>query len=133
MVWEELKYETEKFKADGNLSGEEDDPNFDAAFFDFCKSLLQFRKDQTVLHTGKYKTLVADDNKGVFGFERSNSDDVVIALFNSGNEPYRFEYKLPKIEAMYSVPWNMKIPSPGGNLVTTVEPGSFLILRTIGY
>jgi glycosidase len=132
MVWKELKYETEKYKADGSLSGVEDDPNFDAGFFNFCKTLMQFRKDQTVLHSGKYKTLVADDNKGVFGFERSNSDDVVIALFNSGNAPYRFDYKLPKIEALYTVPGNLKIPSPGGNLVTTVEPGEFLILRSLG-
>lgn len=133
MVWKELKYETEKYKADGNLSGVEDDPNFDANFFNFCKTLLQFRKDQTVLHSGKYKTLITDDEKGIFGFERSNSEDLVIALFNSGNQVYRFEYKLPKIEALYSVPGNMKIPSPGGNLVTTVEPGEFLILRTLGY
>lgn len=133
MVWKELKYETEKYKADGNLSGVEDDPNFDANFFNFCKTLLQFRKDQTVLHSGKYKTLITDDEKGIFGFERSNSEDLVIALFNSGNQAYRFEYKLPKIEAFYSVPGNMKIPSPGGNLVTTVEPGEFLILRTLGY
>jgi hypothetical protein len=85
------------------------------------------------LYTGNYKTLVADDSLGIFGFERSNSEDVVIALFNSGNTAYRFEYKMPEIQAMYTVPGNMKIQSPGGNLVTTVEPKSFLILRTSGY
>lgn len=133
MVWKELTYETEKYKADGTLSGVEDDANFDQEFYTFCKSLLQFRKDQTVLHTGNYKTVVADDSAGVFGFERSNSEDVIIALFNSGETAYRFEYKLPKIQALYSVPGNKKIQSPGGNLVTTVEPKSFLILRTLGY
>jgi glycosidase len=133
MVWKELTYEKEKYKADGTLSGLEEDANFDQEFYAFCKSLLQFRKDQAVLHTGNYKTLVADDSLGVFGFERSNSEDVVIALFNSGNTAYRFEYKLSEIQAMYTVPGNMKIQSPGGNLVTTVEPKSFLILRTSGY
>lgn len=133
MVWKEFKYDLEKINSEGKVSGQMDDPNFDVEFYSFCRSLLQFRKEQTVLHSGSYKTLVADDAQGVFGFERSNSDDVVIALFNSGNKPYRYEYKLPSIEALYTVPGNKKIQSPGGYLVTTVEPGSFLILRTLGY
>ena len=133
MVWKELKYDLEKINSEGKESEQIDDPNFDVEFYSFCRSLMQFRKEQTVLHSGSYKTVVADDAQGVFGFERSNSDDVVIALFNSSEKPFRFEYKLPKIEAMYTVPGNMKIQSPGGNLVTTVEPGSFLILKTLGY
>jgi glycosidase len=61
-----------------------DRTKWDTGLFEFYKQMVRLRRDNPALRRGTYKTLVADDAKGVFAYERSyGKNRVIVALNNS--------------------------------------------------
>jgi glycosidase len=89
MVWRELRYAPEQYKADGTTYPE---PQLVAVKGDMLahyQKLIQLRNNQPLLQTGAFTTLLADDEKEVLAFRRhENGKDkgIVVVLNNSAEQ-----------------------------------------------
>ena len=131
MVWADFKYEPECTNAKGEVISPCGDNNFDASLFEYCKSLIALRNNYEALQKGSYKTLVADDQQGVFAFERRLNDQVIIAFFHTGKSTA--EIDLPAsatIPVLYDALNNRKVSAPDGRLILELEPRTSIILRS---
>ncbi len=67
----------------------------DAQTLTFYRDLLRLRRDHPALRRGEYKTLVADDKTGVFGFARVHPKETVYVFFNRSDKPQAATLTLP--------------------------------------
>lgn len=131
MVWEEYTFEPECTDARGKRPERCDDQNFDAEIFAFCRQLIAFRNNFPALQKGSYKTIVADDQQGVFAFERRLDDQVWMTFFHTGNKTARIELPASKqLPLLYDAFNNRKVSAADGKLILELEPTSTLILRS---
>jgi cyclomaltodextrinase / maltogenic alpha-amylase / neopullulanase len=133
MVWEEYKYEQECTDARGKRSERCDDPNFDAEFFAFCRQLIGYRNNFPALQKGSYKTIVTDNQQGIFAFERRLDDQVWMCFFHTGNQTARIELPASnQLPLMFDALNNRKVSAPDGRLILELQPSETLILRSAG-
>ncbi|HEY0867404.1 MAG TPA: glycoside hydrolase family 13 protein, partial [Fimbriimonas sp.] len=64
-----------------------DRSKWDEGLFEFYKEMIRLRKDNAALRRGSYQTLVADDQNGVFAFERSLGLEKVRIYLNASERP----------------------------------------------
>jgi len=86
MLWEDLVYENEKVNPDQSLKTIEDENKISSELFEFYKKLIKIRNDNKVLSTGKFKTLLTDNDKGIYAFARENESKQIIVMINKGKE-----------------------------------------------
>ena len=80
MLWSDLNYENEKVNPDQSLKTKEDKNKVDSNLFEFYKKLIKIRNDNKVLSNGNFKTLLVDDEKGIYAFDRENADKQIIVI-----------------------------------------------------
>ena len=80
MLWSDLNYENEKVNPDQSLKTKEDKNKVDSNLFEFYKKLIKIRNDNKVLSNGNFKTLLVDDEKGIYAFARENADKQIIVI-----------------------------------------------------
>src|SRR5690606_19991026 len=56
----------------------------------FYKELIQLRRTHPVLWRGAHRTLLVDDEAGVYVYERSDDQDRIITALNLSDHPRRF-------------------------------------------
>jgi glycosidase len=127
MVWPEFTYEYEDYRPDQSIVKPGDIIAFDHELFDFHRMLIQFRNRSDALKTGDYKTILVDDEKGLFVFSRSKGSETVIACFNQSNESRNFEI-ISNI-GFSNVMSNKKLMSDKGKVQVNIESGGFVILK----
>lgn len=86
MPWTDMEMADEKTFPNG-ASSSGNGAGFDHELFDHYKTLCHLRLGSPALSKGGYKTLIADDATGVFGFLRTLPDGNVAVFFNSGEKP----------------------------------------------
>jgi cyclomaltodextrinase len=82
MLWPDLVYEDEKACPLRGCTRPDDHNTFDDSLFAFYAKLVHERVSNSALTLGDYKTLLADNGKKVFVFERTFKTDVAIIGFN---------------------------------------------------
>ena len=85
MVWDDIEYDDEVYNADGSKHAP-DKVEVNKELYGFYKTLIQIRNAHECLQTGSYKTLLADDQKDLFVFERANGDKRLIVVINNSNK-----------------------------------------------
>jgi len=86
MLWPDIIYEPECHHPFG-LPRKIDTVKVDTALFNYYKQLINLRKKYIALRRGSYKTILTDDDKELFVFERKYDSEVIIAVFNLSNKP----------------------------------------------
>lgn len=91
MIWPDFSYDPETSHfcdrlPDCNGSRPKDEVFFNEDLFHYYQSLCQLRMNNTILRKGDYKTILIDDNNGLFGFERSLAGNRIWAIFNSSDK-----------------------------------------------
>lgn len=82
MVWADLKYENEV--ADPlNRARAADPVQFDAKLFAWYQGLARIRRQEAALRGGSFRTLLCDDSKALFGFERATETESIFVLINN--------------------------------------------------
>ncbi len=92
MVWPELKYEDEASHPFGKARPA-DKVAFDPDLFNFHKTIIKIRKDHPAVMLGDYRTLLIDDQRGIFAFERKAPHDHVVVVVN--NSDFKQSLQLP--------------------------------------
>ncbi|MBU0712591.1 DUF3459 domain-containing protein, partial [bacterium] len=85
MVWEEFKYEDETHHPFG-LERSSDTVEIDEELFQFYKSIIKLRKEHESLRRGKYGTVLIDDDRSLFAFERWNDAESIRVIFNLSDQ-----------------------------------------------
>lgn len=85
MIWKELKYEDEITLPNQKVRNP-DKVEVNQELFEHYKKLIAIRKAYPSLQTGDYTTLIADDEKNLFAFERNLGDEKVRVYINNGSE-----------------------------------------------
>jgi len=81
MVWAEFEYEPETHHPFG-LERPADTVEVDEELSQFYKSVIKLRKDHESLRRGEYRTVMIDDDRSLFAFERSTDKEKIRAIFN---------------------------------------------------
>lgn len=87
MIWDDLTYADEVFAADMRTRHAPDQVAIRSGLLAHYKLMLAIRSWHPALQHGSYRTLMTDDTRGLFVFERTAGNDrVIVALNNSDKE-----------------------------------------------
>lgn len=86
MLWDDISYSDEIVDAAGNPCAQTSRVAPDNELIDYYAGLCRIRKAHPALRTGDFRTILADDERGLYGFERRLGDDMIIALFNNSDK-----------------------------------------------
>lgn len=84
MLWEEMIYADETHHP-FNFERPADENKFNLELFNYYKKLIRIRKEHPALMLGNIKTLIADDEKNIFVFERNTADQKIIIVINNSD------------------------------------------------
>ncbi len=82
MLWKEFEYEDETVHPHKTKTKPKEKNVVDEDLFQFYKKIIRVRKDNIELQCGAYRTVVVDDEKGLFGFTRTYGNNAVFSAFN---------------------------------------------------
>jgi len=82
IVWDDLKYEDERANFDPTRPRPVDAVKPDKELLSYYIKLNAMRKENPVLSEGEVNFLVADDEKMVLAYSRTDSKDEIVAVFN---------------------------------------------------
>jgi glycosidase len=88
MVWPEMEYEPETVDADGRERAEPDPVHFDHDLFRHYRRLIHIRNRSEALQVGDYRTLLCDDERGLFVFSRRYRHERVIVALNKSRRSH---------------------------------------------
>lgn len=95
MVWEELTYQPESTNPDGTQRPAESvKPNHSVK--DHYTKLISIRNNEKALQLGTIKTLLVDDAKKIWVYERSFEGKSIIIALNNSNKTEEFQLPLSK-------------------------------------
>lgn len=99
MIWAEYQYEPETHHPFG-LERSIDTVEIDEDLFQYYKSAINLRKKHESLRRGKYRTILIDDNRGLFAFERWTDNEKIRAVFNMSEnaQEIQIDESLPRRE-----------------------------------
>ncbi len=103
MVWDDIIYEDELFLPNQKKRRKADPVKQDKALLNDYKRLIEIRRTHPVLADGDFEVLVADDQKELFAYRRSNNEDEIIVVFNNSDEATYLE--LPVHGGNYESLW----------------------------
>jgi len=92
MVWPESIYEDEIYTPDQKKRAS-DKVEFNKELFEHYKKIISLRNNNDALQTGKFKTLVTDNAKNVYGFLRESESQSIIVLLNNNKSDNKIKIK----------------------------------------
>jgi glycosidase len=92
MIWEDITYEDEVTNPDGSKRPA-DKVAVNKTLQQHYRTLIQIRNRLPALQLGDFNTLLIDDNKGLYGFERSYLQQRVRVILNNSDQPQRITLK----------------------------------------
>ncbi len=85
MIWPDIKYQAERYNPDGSVRSP-DKVTINTSLKQTYKQLIAIRNANPALSIGSYKTMLTDDTKNVFVFERQHHSGTFWVLFNNSTE-----------------------------------------------
>jgi len=90
MIWDDVEYEDEVFNVDQSKH-EADKVEINRGLLDHYKKLIRIRNNNPALQYGTYKTLLADNEKDLFIFERTLEGVSLIVVINNSDQTRTIE------------------------------------------
>lgn len=103
MLWSDINYKNEKLNPDQSFRDKSYKVKINDDLFNHYKKLIDIRKSHKALNLGEYKTILTDNQKEVFGFERSYQDDRIIILLNNSNSAQTVNLNLAEEKSYYDL------------------------------
>ncbi|MCL5268386.1 MAG: glycoside hydrolase family 13 protein [Bacteroidetes bacterium] len=133
MLWPDMKYADEKTSPVPGHKRPDDKNVFDRDLFDYYKLLIHERVSNPALTVGSCRTLVADDYKRVFVFERKAGIHTAIIGFNLSDETQTVDVATREETKNYrDVLSSKEFPVKDGNLRVEIKPGWGVLLVSQG-
>ncbi len=91
MIWDDISYSPEVYNADGSKRAKPDKVAVNQELKEFYKQLIAIRTNNAPLQTGGYQTLMVDDKRDIFTFERFIDDEKIIICINNSKKSQTIE------------------------------------------
>ncbi|MBV1909292.1 MAG: alpha amylase C-terminal domain-containing protein [Kangiellaceae bacterium] len=87
MLWSDIKYDDELYLPNGSKRAKNkvDSVSVNNKLFSHYQKLAQIRNANPALQTGEFKTLITNDEEGIYAFERNNKDNNITVILNNSN------------------------------------------------
>ncbi len=131
MVWNDIIYEDEKAHFYPNKSRPINKVRPDTSLFAFYSRLIKMRRENPVLINGSLEFIIADDNKMILGYKRSDKNGEIIVLFNRSEQEQSVIVPV-KSKSNYQTLIDYKTEEYQSNkkgLLVILKPLSYLILK----
>jgi len=86
MVWDDIPYDDERFMPDQTLRSP-DKVTVNKDLLEHYKKLIAIRNAHPELQSGSIETLVTDDVQDVYGFRRTQNNNVTDVYLNNSGKP----------------------------------------------
>ncbi len=112
-----------------------DSTRWDQPTLDFYRRLLALRHKHEVLRRGDYRTVLADDSRGLFGFVRTLGHERALVVFNRSDAPQTASLSITSVGG-HNVAANLadwldagtKVQVHGDRLIVTLSPRGIALL-----
>lgn len=108
MIWEDMVYDDEIYGPDASTHPP-DRVEVNRSLREHYRKMIAIRNNNKALQLGSYKTLLKDNKKGVFIFERAYKNEKCIVVINNGEEEYLFNgrkwLKRPYVDLISGTSW----------------------------
>ncbi len=133
MIWDDLAYADEVYGPDAKTTHAPDPVAVNRDLLAHYRKMIALRNKSPALQRGAYRTLLADDARDLFAFERTLAGERVIVVFNNAGQPvthtvanlddgaYREEIGGTKHEARDGE-LTLTIPAKWAAVLTTATP-----------
>lgn len=91
MIWDDIRYEDETTLPDQSAKPAADKVETDYDLLAHYKKMIKIRNENKALQTGDFKTVLADDDKELYGFERTLNSDKIIVIINVSSSEQSFD------------------------------------------
>lgn len=125
MIWDDIEYEPEQYNPDQSLRDTADKVAPDLQLYKYYRNLIFVRNSFPAFRTGKYKTVVTDDENNIFAFERYDDNSKFLVIINNSDKTQKFTPDIPA--GKYKEYLNKSIIKINGEI--TLVPKSGLILQ----
>lgn len=88
MVWSDLEYEDETYETVAPHMSRADKVAFQQSMFDHYQKLAGIRRQNAALRRGTVETVMADDQRDLYGFARKFDDNEIVVIFNNSHEAH---------------------------------------------
>jgi len=129
MLWADMKYDDEKSSPIPGMQRPNNKVSFNRELFNFYRKLVRERIADPALTLGSYKTLLADDSKKVFVFERVYGRDIAIVGFNLSSQAQSVEVETDSaVSRLKDVLSSKQIIPASGVFHLSIDPGWGILL-----
>ena len=131
MLWENLQYQTESFLPNQISKSSPDLVDVDLEIFNHYKKLIAIRNKFSVLQTGKFETLLVDDEKDLIVFRRFDDINEIIVFINRSKKQAALKLNVTHNEFYTDLLNNNKLVHIENNAIQlNIEPfGGSILLR----
>jgi glycosidase len=107
-----------------------EESRWDRDLLDFYRRLIALRRASPALRRGEYRTLVADDARGLFAFLRIDAHERVVVAFNRGKRHARLSLDAADVGGGLLRDWLGGAPllARAGRFTMTVPAGGMMLL-----
>ena len=129
MLWPDMKYQDEKTSPLPGMTRPDDKNVFNWNLFDYYSRLVHEREGNPALTIGTYKTLIADNARKVFVFERKYGNHTAIVGFNLSKVDQKLNVPLEAKEKSFKdVLSGRKFSAKNNRLQIGIKPGWGILL-----
>ncbi len=129
MLWPDMKYQHEKTSPLPGMTRPDDKNVFNWNLFDYYSRLVHERESNPALTIGTYKTLIADNARRVFAFEREYGNQTAIIGFNLSKVDQKLNLRLEAKEKSFKdVLSGRKFSAMNNRLQVGIKPGWGVLL-----
>ncbi len=131
MLWENLQYQLESLLPNQISKSSPDLVEIDLEIFNHCKKLIAIRNKFYVLQTGKFETLLVDDEKDLIVFRRFDDIKEIIVVINRSDKQAALKLNVTHNEFYTDLLNNNKLVNIEDNAIQlNIEPfGGAILLK----
>jgi cyclomaltodextrinase len=129
MVWPDLTYENEATHPIPGKTRSNDVVRFDSSLFQYYQKVIAIRKDNVALREGSFATILTQNGKDVYAFEREATGNSVLVVLNNSDKTATVTLPL-NTKATYSDVMNggQEFSTIDGTLMLTLDAKSGRVL-----
>ena len=94
MMWKELVFKNEVLSASGSSKINPSKVFFDENIYNWYAQVIKIHNENNCLKTGNFKSILIDDGKKLYGFERELEQEKILVIINNNNSEKQ-EIKMP--------------------------------------
>ena len=102
MLWPDVSYEDEVYLVNGNKRPA-DTVSINEDLKAHYQTLMRIRRENRALATGRFDSILIDNNRSLYGFVRKDADQAITIILNNSNEAQEIEVSVPTIGKSTSV------------------------------